>query len=236
MCNLSGSLLSWSFHTPSGCFCCSRTLSHFAALAFCCSHSLSHFHTASIYDVIPRLDWRQVWSCLERAQQGPWQLDVRRLSPSAFPHGVLLTFELQLQQPAPPLEPGSREQQAAGWRDSVTVLSFVLDGKAVEIMVDASGRCVRAQQRVWGLRVGQHCKRCWWQQLWQQRQQWHNETTCVAPHQLEHGQQCATAALPSLQGQHASASSQLMVCASTGLHSSCQAFEVDTSVCCSMQT
>lgn len=83
-----------------------------------------------------------MWSCLERAQTGPWQLDARRLSPKAFPHGVLLTFELLLQQPAPPAEPGAREQQSGGWRDCVTVLTFSLDGKTVEIMVDAGGRCV----------------------------------------------------------------------------------------------
>lgn len=88
----------------------------------------------------PRLDWRQVWSCLERAQQGPWQLDARRLTPAAFPHGVLLTFELLLEQPAPPAEPGAREHQSGGWRDCVTVVTFTLDGKSVEIMVDASGR------------------------------------------------------------------------------------------------
>lgn len=86
------------------------------------------------------LDWRQVWSCLERAQIGPWHLDARRLTPAAFPHGVLLTFELLLQQPAPPAEPGAREHQSGGWRDCVTVLSFTLDGKTVEIMVDASGK------------------------------------------------------------------------------------------------
>lgn len=90
--------------------------------------------------VMRRLDWRQVWSCLERAQAGPWQLDARRLTPAAFPHGVLLTFELLLQQPAPPAEPGAREQQTGGWRDCVTVLTFTLDGKTVEIMVDASGK------------------------------------------------------------------------------------------------
>jgi hypothetical protein len=91
-----------------------------------------------------------VWSCLERAQQGPWQLDVRRLSPAAFPHGVLLTFELLLQAPAPPLDPaGRREHAGAGWRDTATVLSFVLEGKTVEITVDASGRCAarRAKAR-----------------------------------------------------------------------------------------
>ena len=87
-----------------------------------------------------RFDWRQVWSCLERAQAGPWQLDARRLTPAAFPHGVLLTFELLFQQPAPATELGAREQQSGGWRDCVTVLSFTLDGRTVEITVDASGR------------------------------------------------------------------------------------------------
>jgi hypothetical protein len=90
--------------------------------------------------LLRRLDWRQVWSCLERAQTGPWQLDARRLTPEGFPHGVLLTFELLLQQPAPPAEPGAREQHTGGWRDCVTVLSFTLDGKTVEITVDASGK------------------------------------------------------------------------------------------------
>jgi hypothetical protein len=66
-------------------------------------------------------------------------LDARRLTPDGFPHGVLLTFELLLQQPAPPTEPGAREQ-SGGWRDCVTVLSFTLDGKTVEITVDASGK------------------------------------------------------------------------------------------------
>lgn len=91
---------------------------------------------------ICRLDWRQVWSCIQRAQQGPWQLDVQALAPAVSPHGVLLTFELLLQQPAPPAEPGCSEQQhTLGWKDSVTVMSFVLDRKTVDIVVDASGRC-----------------------------------------------------------------------------------------------
>ncbi|KAF8069448.1 hypothetical protein HT031_001564 [Scenedesmus sp. PABB004] len=98
------------------------------------------------------LDWRQVWTCIERAQTGPWQLDVRALAPGAgCPHGVLLTFELLLQQPVPPGEPGGGEAghtATVGWRDSVTVLSFVLDRKAVDIVVDASGR-VTSPQRDW---------------------------------------------------------------------------------------
>jgi hypothetical protein len=82
-----------------------------------------------------------VWSCIQRAQQGPWQLDVQALAPAVSPHGVLLTFELLLQQPAPPAESGaSEQQQTLGWKDSVTVMSFVLDRKTVDIVVDASGR------------------------------------------------------------------------------------------------
>jgi hypothetical protein len=87
-----------------------------------------------------RLDWRQVWSCLERAQQGPWQMDISKLTPAVAPNGVVFTMELLLQQPAPPMEAANCEQQAVGWRDNVIVLSFVLDGKSVEIVVDASGR------------------------------------------------------------------------------------------------
>lgn len=87
-----------------------------------------------------RVNWRQVWNCIQRAQQGPWQLDVQALTPAAAPNGVLLTFELLLQQPAPYVDPGSSEQQAMGAKDSVTVISFVLDKKPVEIVVDASGR------------------------------------------------------------------------------------------------
>uniref|UniRef100_A0A383VKV1 F-box domain-containing protein n=1 Tax=Tetradesmus obliquus TaxID=3088 RepID=A0A383VKV1_TETOB len=98
---------------------------------------------------LKRLDWRQVWSCIQRAQQGPWQLDVQALAPAVSPHGVLLTFELLLQQPAPAAEPGCSEQQhTLGWKDSVTVMSFVLDRKTVDIVVDASGR-VTSPQRDW---------------------------------------------------------------------------------------
>ncbi|KAF6255196.1 hypothetical protein COO60DRAFT_1641750 [Scenedesmus sp. NREL 46B-D3] len=95
---------------------------------------------------LKRLDWRQVWSCIQRAQQGPWQLDVQALAPAVSPHGVLLTFELLLQQPAPPVESGCSEQQhTLGWKDSVTVISFVLDRKTVDILVDASGRVTSPQ-------------------------------------------------------------------------------------------
>lgn len=87
-----------------------------------------------------RLNWRQVWSCVERAQQGPWRLDVQALTPAAAPNGVLLTFELLLQQPAPMVDASGSDQQSAGWRDSVTVISFELDKKTVEIVVDAAGR------------------------------------------------------------------------------------------------
>lgn len=87
------------------------------------------------------LNWRAIWACIERAHRGPWQLDVRALAPASSPHGVLLTFELLLQSPAPPTALAAEQQGGLGWRDSVTVVSFMLDQRAVDIVVDASGRC-----------------------------------------------------------------------------------------------
>jgi hypothetical protein len=49
-----------------------------------------------------RRNWLCVWTCLQRARQGPWTLDVSRLSRAAAPEGVLLLLELLLTSPPPP--------------------------------------------------------------------------------------------------------------------------------------
>jgi hypothetical protein len=119
-----------------------------------------------------RIDWLQVWCCLERATQGPWSMDVTQLSRRAAPNGVLLIFELLLQHfppsadaaaaappaggapsgggvPAAALPPGRSAAapvvvQQHAWKDNVSDLSFLLDGRRVEVVVDTSGRCARA--------------------------------------------------------------------------------------------
>jgi hypothetical protein len=120
------------------------------------------------------IDWLQVWCCLERATQGPWAMDVTRLSRRAAPHGVLLIFEVLLHHvppsadpaaaapsqlpaiaaaaaaaagsaPAAPCAPGRGPAvpvvvQQHAWKDNVSVLSFSLDGRRVEVVVDTGGR------------------------------------------------------------------------------------------------
>lgn len=58
------------------------------------------------------------------------------MAPAAAPNGVLLTFEVLLQHTTD----ASSEQHTMGKKDSVTIISFVLDKKVVEIVVDTNGR------------------------------------------------------------------------------------------------
>jgi len=126
------------------------------------------------------IDWLQVWCCLERGMQGPWAMDVTQLSRRAAPHGVLLVFEVLLQHVPPSADPAAAAAAAASqppapaasaaggapiapgraaapvgvqqhaWKDNVSVLSFSLDGRRVEVVVDTSGRCGACHgQLVW---------------------------------------------------------------------------------------
>jgi hypothetical protein len=75
---------------------------------------------------------------MQRAQTGPWHIDVRKLSPSVAPHGVLLVFELLLQPPE------GRGEGAAGTagrrRDPLPVLTFHLDGQQIHVLLEPNGR------------------------------------------------------------------------------------------------